>query len=365
MTAARRSSRARGHLRQPCAAGRRRHRSHPAGRRAATAPLAWRTTCTPRRSSQPRSSNPVSGPRGATGRARSSSDPRLAAARGRPAARGARAPGSPTPSNRRTSAGTRDRERRRARRAGHDDARVGGVADAAGEHAAVELVEPQRRPTRGPSAARAPAPSARRTGGGRLRRAVGAAGVRRRAPATRGNARPSSRRRARASARRATAPANPGRARAGPRSRCARRRATGSRRHHVAQLFDAGRADAGDGVEVVYRPEGAVRLAPVEDLLRRHGPDAGSASSCSSVALAEAHLRSRTGDGTATPPPPAPRAARAAGMTICWPSATGAARFTSVRSARRPGPPARSSASATRAPSGTRTSPARRTTPTT
>ena len=67
----------------------------------------------------------------------------------------------------------------------------------------------------------------------------------------------------------------------------------------------------------------------IEDLLRRHRADPGSASSCSSVALARLTFAA----AARRPPPAAAPGRRACGTTICWPSATGAARLTSVRSA--------------------------------
>ena len=66
-------------------------------------------------------------------------------------------------------------------------------------------------------------------------------------------------------------------------------------------------------------------------------------------------------------PPDADAAATGAaprsGTTICWPSATGAARLTAAISALAVGPPATSSASVTRAPAGSRTTPGERTAP--
>ena len=68
----------------------------------------------------------------------------------------------------------------------------------------------------------------------------------------------------------------------------------------------------------------------------------------------------------ASPPAGAAATAPAApfsGTTICWPSTTGAARFTAASSALTVGPPAISSASVTRAPAGRRTTPGERTAP--
>ncbi len=107
------------------------------------------------------------------------------------------------------------------------------------------------------------------------------------------------------------------------------------------------RADSGDRVELVDAGERAVLLAVVEDLLRGHGADPGSASSCSSVAVFRCTgPAGADADGAA---PPAEATTRA-GTTTCVPSASGAARFTSAMSARRVGPPARATASATRDP---------------
>ena len=49
--------------------------------------------------------------------------------------------------------------------------------------------------------------------------------------------------------------------------------ASRSRRHQIAELLEARGSDSGDRVEVVDRRESAVRLAPVQDLLSRDGPD--------------------------------------------------------------------------------------------
>jgi hypothetical protein len=54
---------------------------------------------------------------------------------------------------------------------------------------------------------------------------------------------------------------------------------------------------------------------------------------------------------------PAATVAPRSGPMICWPSTTLAARFTAASSALASGPPASASASATRAPAGTRTTP--------
>src|SRR3954447_11914794 len=91
------------------------------------------------------------------------------------------------------------------------------------------------------------------------------------------------------------------------------------------------------------------------------GPMPGSVSSCSAVAEL-----SDTGPLAAAAPPPAPPAtAPRTGTTICWPSATGAAKLTPLRPAFRASPPAAATAAATRDPGGRRTSPGRRTAPTT
>src|SRR5215218_3362858 len=55
----------------------------------------------------------------------------------------------------------------------------------------------------------------------------------------------------------------PRRASAGRSGRESRR----SRRHQLPQLLEPRRSDAGDGVEVVDRAEGAVLLAVIDDLL--------------------------------------------------------------------------------------------------
>jgi len=47
-----------------------------------------------------------------------------------------------------------------------------------------------------------------------------------------------------------------------------------SRRDEILQLFQPRRSDPGHGVELLDGTERAVLLAIVEDLLRRHGPDA-------------------------------------------------------------------------------------------
>src|SRR5262245_6417563 len=88
------------------------------------------------------------------------------------------------------------------------------------------------------------------------------------------------------------------------------------------------------------------------------GPIPGSASSCSSVAAL-----SETGplDPELDPAPAAPRT----GTTTCCPSASGAARFTPIRAARRVTPPAAATASATRDPVETLYRPGLRTAPTT
>ena len=104
----------------------------------------------------------------------------------------------------------------------------------------------------------------------------------------------------------------------------------GSRRHEVAQLLDPRRPDAGDRVEVVDRAQRPVRLAPVEDLLRRHRPDPGQRVELVERRAREAHLRRAARAAASRRPRPG---ATRAGTTICCPSATGAARLTSVRSA--------------------------------
>ena len=135
-----------------------------------------------------------------------------------------------------------------------------------------------------------------------------------------------------------------------------------SRRHQLAELVEACRADARDRVELVDAAECAVLLPVVEDLLRRDRPDAGSASSCSTVAVFRC-----TGPAGADGPqrPAAAPRARATARRPALPSASGAARLTSVELAFRVAPPARARASAMRDPAAGGRAPGRRTAPTT
>src|SRR5689334_12712447 len=90
------------------------------------------------------------------------------------------------------------------------------------------------------------------------------------------------------------------------------------------------------------------------------GPMPSSVSSCSS----DAELSETGAAGDAAPPAPAAGAGPAPrrGTTTCSPSASRAARLSASRSARRPGRAFRT-ASSTRAPAGSRYTPARRTSP--
>src|SRR5919204_3461979 len=91
------------------------------------------------------------------------------------------------------------------------------------------------------------------------------------------------------------------------------------------------------------------------------GPMPGSESSWSAVAVLRWTGPVAGAPEVATPAGAAPRR----GTTTCSPSASGAATFTSSSCALRVGPPARATASAIRAPRGSRYSPGRRTAPTT
>jgi hypothetical protein len=122
-------------------------------------------------------------------------------------------------------------------------------------------------------------------------------------------------------------------------------------------------ADARHVREVVDRAKAAV-LAPVgHDLLRGRRPDAVQGLQLLERRAPEADRRRRR-----------PRAAGSAegaatavrdGTTICWPSASRAARLTASRFARRRAPPARRTASSTRAPRAASTRPDGRTAPAT
>ena len=136
-----------------------------------------------------------------------------------------------------------------------------------------------------------------------------------------------------------------------------------SRLQRVAQRGQALLADAVDlrSSSIEPKPPWASRYSTIRSA--SVGPMPSTSSSCSAVAVE----RWICAPGVAAAPSGAEPAADPpfTGTTICWPSWTFAARFTSVRSARRVGPPARSSADATRVSGGTRIRPGRRTAPAT
>ena len=140
--------------------------------------------------------------------------------------------------------------------------------------------------------------------------------------------------------------------RARPRARAERsdRETAPSRSHELPQLLEPGRADSGNRVEVVDRAEGTVLLAPIDDLLRRHGPHAGQLVQLLDRRRVEMNGPSRRAVAASPPAACRGRRRRDAGTTTCVPSETGAARLTRLRSARRVAPPARRRASAIRAP---------------
>ena len=214
-----------------------------------------RTTWTPRRASQPRSSKPSSGPRGAATVARSSSTAPWGGERPSGSSSSTRSR-SERSSKRRTSAGSRS---------ANVDLRTGPVTTAvtAAERPIsgtstlrVERVEPQRSPT---TSRRAAAPA------------------RRPAAARSGVAPPRARRRDEHRARRPPARESRSRARdrGTPRARGVSARRVRSGRHHVPQLLDARGADARDRVEIVDRAKAAVLGAVVEDLLGGDRADPG------------------------------------------------------------------------------------------
>lgn len=151
-----------------------------------------------------------------------------------------------------------------------------------------------------------------------------------------------------------------------------------SRHERIAKRREALLPDPIDRPEVLDRPESAARgplgddpprerrtdaLEPLERLGRGRGErDPRAAGSARSRRRAGPRRRSsRRGRRPGRGPRERPRL----GTTTCWPSLTRAARFTPAISARRVSPPARRTATPTRAPSNTRTSPGLRTSPAT
>ena len=124
---------------------------------------------------------------------------------------------------------------------------------------------------------------------------------------------------------------------------------------HLLQLLDPGEAPCCS--------RQAMMLAAVT------GPTPGSCSSCAWVArlrsIAGPGRSAGLGVGSARPSRTSPAGCRSVPITICWPSVNSWARLSSSGSADRVSPPAASIASWTRAPEGSRTSPGRRTAPST
>ena len=161
-----------------------------------------------------------------------------------------------------------------------------------------------------------------------------------------------------------------GHQRAGGRSAARARRSHPDQR---AQPLEDLLADAADLAELVHRAEPAVLGAPVQDALRPAParPRAGRRAAPTVAVLRSTGLPAppRTLDRPRAAPVGARRAAAAGsprfGRTTCSPSTSGRARFTAGQVRAWRAPPAASRASSTRDPAGSRTTPARRTWPTT
>ena len=242
------------------------------------------TTWTPRRASQPRSSKPVSGPRGSTGRARSSrTEPCGGARSGRQLEKHTLAyRGRAEPKHL-----GRDRNANGVFRAGPvtTTARRGSVTKPRYEHA-LRRAHP-----------RAATPTTGRHKPGRPLRPRAFACRRSTAPRRRALSRPLRARSAVAAPRRTLrCPAHAASRRAGRASsprRCVASTARASRRHQVAELLHPRGPDAGDVVEILDRAEGPVRSPPVDDLLRRDRTDARELVELVDGGDRKAHLRSR------------------------------------------------------------------------
>ena len=126
-----------------------------------------------------------------------------------------------------------------------------------------------------------------------------------------------------------------------------------SDRHLLPQRREPHVADPGDLAELLDRPEAAALLAGVEDLLRGDGADPGErvellerrGVEVERLPLGAGARRGRRPRRRPRRPP-----ARRRGTSIWRPSSTSAARLRPPRSARRVAPPARATASSTRAP---------------
>ena len=232
------------------------------------------TTCTPRRASQPRSSKPVSGPRGATGRARSSSTAPWGGARSGGSSSNTRSRMLIAP-NRTASAGVRTANAVRltgpvttTRADAGASSRSARTLRSSASFRSVPHQSPRSatatpasaslrrsRDTRAPTTAIAPTPASS-AGGGRTQ-------VETAMPAhadhTRSAGQPVS------SSRRPRVPRSIQKAVTGTTSRC----------HQVSELLDARRPDPGHVVEVVDRPERPMSRPPVDDLLRGDRADPG------------------------------------------------------------------------------------------
>ena len=348
IAAVRRSSPGRALPRRARATGRRRHRSRPAGRRHASS----RRLATPRgrrvAPSQPRSSKPVSGRAGrpVARAARGRLPRRRALRRGarRALARGCRSAPKAT-----ASPGTRIENGVLLGRPRDDDACGCFPADLPGEVASIERVAsicPPPRPARASATGRqGQSPEIARHEGARERRYRLRCRDRERRPQPHGERDPRARRR-------------------DQQRRPARLDESLSTLHGVTSSRSCsipGRADAGDVVEVVDRADGPWDVRQSTIFCAVTGPMPGSSSSWSTVAIARLTFAPATVPPTVAAVPVGPRR----GTITCCPSARGAARLTADRSARRVGPPARVTASATREPSLNRKSPGRWTAPTT
>ena len=127
-----------------------------------------------------------------------------------------------------------------------------------------------------------------------------------------------------------------------------------SQRHLLAQRREALVADPGDLAELLDRAEAAALFAEVEDLLRGQRTDPAERVELLERRRVEVERLARRRRGRrprsrGAAAPPRPRRARS-GTSTWRPSSSSAARLSPPRSARRVAPPARCTASSTRAP---------------
>ncbi len=287
-----------------------------------------RTTWTPRRASQPRSSKPSSGPRGAVDDCTEGENGTLWR---RAPERQLEQDALPHRASIESAhlRGNTKRERRSPHRTGHDR-RERRRPSQLGQRARCARA---RRDARCPTTSR-PTPARARTQASAARTEATAAVAAARSPPRR---EPVPARRSRTQARRRR------KERAASAS-CAR-----SRRDQVPELLDPRRTDSRDRVEVVDRAKTSVLGPVVDDLLGRDGADARQR-----IELRRARPSS---DWDGRPPAPAPASApdvTRRGTSTCIPSASGAARLIAAVSADAVAPPAWATASATLLPSASR-----------